>query len=202
MSYEQAAMACCGLGPTFGAMELTGVDAFDTVLITGLGPVGLGGVVNARYRGARVLGVESHPYRAALAKELGAEAVIDPRDPDAAEQVRTLTGGVGADTGIETSGTAEAKPFLLDAVRRKGRVAFVGWGGQVEANVVIAKGLTVCGAWHYNLRDVGRLMKVIQDCPTQLDKLITHRFPMSRLQEAWDLQVTGACGKIVLDPWA
>jgi L-iditol 2-dehydrogenase len=202
MSYEYGAMACCGLGPTFGAMERLGVDAFDTVLITGLGPVGLGGVVNARYRGARVLGVESHPYRAALAKELGAEAVIDPRDPDAAEQVRALTDGVGADKGIETSGTAEAKPFLLDAVRRKGLVAFVGWGGQVEANVLIAKGLTVYGAWHYNLREVGRLMRVIQHSRAQVERLITHRYPMSRLQEAWELQVTGACGKVILDPWA
>jgi threonine dehydrogenase-like Zn-dependent dehydrogenase len=202
IGYEHAAMACCGLGPTFGAMELLGVDAFDTVLITGLGPVGLGGVVNAWYRGARVLGVESHPYRAALAKEFGAEDVIDPREPDAAERVRALTGGIGADKGIETSGTAEAKPFLLDAVRRKGRVAFVGWGGQVEANVLIAKGLALYGAWHYNLTNVGRLMWVIQDSPTQIDKLITHRFAMSRLQEAWELQLTGECGKIVLDPWA
>jgi L-iditol 2-dehydrogenase len=53
MSYEHASMACCGFGPTFGGMELMAVDAFDTVLVTGLGPVGLGAVVNARHRGAR-----------------------------------------------------------------------------------------------------------------------------------------------------
>ena len=82
VSHEHASMACCGLGPTFGAMQQMQVNALDTVLITGLGPVGLGGVINARYLGARVIGVESQPYRANLAKELGAEVVLDPNDED------------------------------------------------------------------------------------------------------------------------
>ncbi|HMN60123.1 MAG TPA: hypothetical protein PJ988_07150, partial [Anaerolinea sp.] len=78
ISTEHAAMACCGLGPTFGAMQRLAVEAFDTLLICGLGPVGLGGVINAVRRGARVIGVESNPYRAQLALQLGAEIVLDP----------------------------------------------------------------------------------------------------------------------------
>ena len=46
------------MGPSFEAMDLMQLDAFDTVLITGLGPVGLGGVINASYRGARIIAVE------------------------------------------------------------------------------------------------------------------------------------------------
>ncbi|MEO2005657.1 MAG: alcohol dehydrogenase catalytic domain-containing protein, partial [Candidatus Poribacteria bacterium] len=76
LSYEHAGMAVCGLGPTFGAMEAMGVTAYDTVLVTGLGPVGLGGVINGVFRGAKVIGVESQPFRANLALELGASAVI------------------------------------------------------------------------------------------------------------------------------
>ena len=60
-----------------------GVDAFDTVLITGAGAVGLGAVANAAYRGARVIVVESIPYRVERAKMLGAEVVLDPRDTSA-----------------------------------------------------------------------------------------------------------------------
>ena len=60
VSYEHAGMACCGLGPTFGAFQSMAVDRYDTVLITGLGPVGLGGVVNAHYRGARAIGVDAN----------------------------------------------------------------------------------------------------------------------------------------------
>ena len=51
VTYEQATMAIDGIGASFGGMQAIGVGAFDTVLITGLGPVGLGGVINARFRG-------------------------------------------------------------------------------------------------------------------------------------------------------
>ncbi len=201
MSYDHASMACCGLGPTFGGMQLMSVVASDTVLVTGLGPVGLGAVVNARFRGARVIGADAHPYRAALAKELGAEAVIDPTAEDAVKQVMDLTGGVGADKGIETSGVAAAKPLLVEAVRRKGQIALVGWDGQLEAGRIIGKGLTIHGAWHWNLGHSREMMEMISRVGDQLDKQITHTFPMSQVGDAWELQLTGECGKIILHPW-
>jgi L-iditol 2-dehydrogenase len=80
VSYEHASLACCGLGPSFGAMETMQVSSFDTILITGLGPVGLGAVVNATYRGARIIAVESVPWRVQRAHEMGVEHVLDPRD--------------------------------------------------------------------------------------------------------------------------
>ncbi|MBM3496218.1 MAG: alcohol dehydrogenase, partial [Armatimonadetes bacterium] len=52
LTIEQASLALCALGPSFGAFDLIGLNALDTVLITGLGPVGLGAVANARRRGA------------------------------------------------------------------------------------------------------------------------------------------------------
>ena len=80
VSYDLASMACCGLGPSFGALDAMGADAFDTGLVTGASPVGLGAIINACYRGARVIAVESAPYRVEKARALGAEAVIDPTD--------------------------------------------------------------------------------------------------------------------------
>ena len=204
MSHEHAGMACCGLGPTFGAMERLQVGAFDTVLITGLGPVGLGGVINATYRGARVIGVEGNPYRARLARELGAEEVLDPEDEDLLPRIRDLTGGVGVDGAVDCSGAAAAHRLLIDALRRRGGAAFVGEGGEFPLSVsrdMIRKGISLHGVWHYNLGDIPRIMKVMVESADKLDRLITHTLPMSRVQEAWELQVTGNCGKIVLDPW-
>ncbi len=201
MSYDHASMACCGLGPTFGAMQLMKVDAFDTVLITGLGPVGLGGVINARFRGARVIGVETHPYRAALAKTLGAEAVINPNDPNAQQQILDLTQGIGIDKAVETSGTAPAKNFAMEVLRRKGQFAMVGWNGTLDANTIISKGLTVHGAWHYNNNDVGRLLQIIPRVSAQLSQFITHTYPLTAVNQAWEVQVSGECGKVLLHPW-
>ena len=203
LSYERASLACCALGASFGACELLGVDGFTTLLVTGLGPVGLGAVVNGRFRGARVIGVECTEERAARAREMGAR-VIDPRSPDALEQVRALTGGPGVDAAIDCSGTVAAERFCIDAVRRKGKVAFVGECNddlKVRASPdFIRKGLTVIGSWHYNLNAFPRLMKVIQESPL-LDLLVSHTFPLSEIQEALELSAQNRAGKIILKPW-
>ncbi len=182
LSYDHAAMACCGLGPTFNAMELMGVDRFDTVLISGLGPVGLGGAVNALFRGARVIGIEANAYRAALARSIGVAAVIDPNDPDARAQIMDLTGGLGADKSVETSSAQAAPALLAEATRPKGHLASVGWGGPIAASRIVGRGLTIHGAWHWNhFLHTDRMMHTIRGTKSMLDRTITHQFPMSRV---------------------
>ena len=205
VSYTHAGMACCGLGPTFGAMEQMQVNSLDTVMVTGLGPVGLGGIVNGRYRGARVIGVESHPYRAELARKLGADLVLDPNDEDILDQIHDFTDGIGVDKAVDCSGASAAHRLMVDAARRKGQVTFVGEGGEFPLGAsrdMIRKGLVLRGNWHYNLGVYPRLMKVIQESAEQINTFITHTFPMRDVQKAWELQATGECGKVVLNPWA
>ncbi|MBD3180663.1 zinc-binding dehydrogenase [Candidatus Poribacteria bacterium] len=204
VSYEHAGMALCGLGPTFGAMQQMNVNALDTVMITGLGPVGLGGVINGTYLGARVIGVESHPYRANLARELGAEEVLDPNDEKILDRIMELTDGVGIDKAVDCSGASQAHRLMVDAARRKGQATFVGEGGEfplAASRDMIRKGLVLRGNWHYNLGTYPKLMKVIRESGDKLDKFITHSFPMGDVQKAWELQVTGNCGKVILYPW-
>ena len=202
LTCEHASMACCGLGPTFGAMERMQVTAHDTVIVCGLGPVGLGAVINGVFRGARVIGVESHPYRIALAKELGADEVVHP--DEAAEAIEDLTDGRGADAGIDCAGVPAAQRLLIDALRRRGQLAFVGEAGELTVNVsqdLIRKGLTLHGQWHYNLALASRMLRMIRSVGGLLDRQITHHYPMSAAQRAFELQAIGQCGKIVLDPW-
>lgn len=204
VSYVKASMACCGLGPTYGAMENMLTDVFSTVLITGAGPVGLGGVVNGKHRGARVICVEPHPYRQQKAKELSADLVLDPRDPEIRNKIREYAGPNGVDCCIETSGTVDAQRLCIDAVRRKGQISIIGECGEsleVKASPdFIRKGISIRGQWHYNLNGISKIMAVIKTDP-MIDKLITHVFPMSRVQEALEISATHECGKIVLEPW-
>ena len=204
VSYHHAGMACCGLGSTFNAMRLMHVNALDTVLITGMGPIGLGGVINAVYRGAHVIAVESHPYRAALARKLGAAAVVNPQDADVVDQIRDLTGGSGIDKGIECSAASEAVRLLIGVTRPKGHIALIGGVREVaiQGGEIINKGLTLHGTRHYNLPGTPAMMRMITQVKTQLDTFITHAFPMRQIQDAWALQCTHDCGKVVLDPWA
>lgn len=201
--YERAALACCALGPTYGALRRMNVTAYDTVLITGLGPVGLGGVVNARFRGARVFGVDLEPWRLERAEQMGAE-VFDARDPQLLEKIRAKTGGRGVDAAIDASGTVQAERLCIDATRRRGRVAFVGeCGDPLEIRVspdLIRKGLTVIGNWHYPLQGFPDIMEVVQRSPL-IDLLISHVLPMSEIQKAMEISASHRCAKIILLPW-
>lgn len=204
VTYEQATMAIDGIGASYGGMQAIDVDAFDTVLITGLGPVGLGGVINARFRGARVLAVEPAPWRAARGRELGAEEVLDPAAGDLLGRIGELTGGRGVDCAVDCSGTVAGERLCIDAVRRRGRVAFVGENAKelpiTVSRDMIRKGLRLSGTWLYNMRDYEGIMRVIAESPL-IDKLISHVMPMSRIQEAFGLLAAGEAAKIVLHPW-
>jgi len=204
VSYEHASLACCALGPSFGAFQNMGVGAFDTVLITGLGPVGLGAVVNARFRGARVIAVEAIPYRVERARKMGADAVLDPREEGVIERIKELTGGRGVDAALDCSGTVAAERLCIDAARRKGKVAYCGECQDDLAIRVspdmIRKGLTIMGSWHYNLSYFPIIVQVIQRSPL-LDLLVSHVMPMSQIQRAFEISASNQTGKMILHPF-
>lgn len=204
VSYLHGSMACCGLGPTFGAMERMDVDAYDTVLVSGLGPVGLGGVINASYRGADVVAVEPTDYRADLGRELGADLIVDPTDDDALEQIEAFTDGTGVDAAVDCSGITAAQEFMLDAVRTRGQATFVADGGGVELDAgadMVYQGLTLHGQWHYPEEHIPDVLQVVQDVPEKLDRFITHTYPLEDVQKGFETQETRECGKVVLQPW-
>ena len=66
---------------------------------------------------------------------------------------------------------------------------------------MIRKGLTLMGSWHYNLNEFPHIMQIIQESPL-IDLLISHTFPMSRIQEAFECSISRESAKIILDPWA
>jgi len=135
MDYDHASMLCCGLGPTYGAMARMKVDSSHTVLITGMGPVGLGGVINGVFRGARIIGTAHHGYRSELAKSLGADTVLDHHDTDILQQIKDLTGGKGVDMSIDCAGTKESLSLSIQATRRLGQVGFVGEFGNLNIHI-------------------------------------------------------------------
>ena len=204
VSYEKGALACCALGPTFGAVQAMGLSAYDTILITGAGPVGMGGAVNAKFRGARVIVVESVPWRVERLKAMGVEQVLSPQEPDLLRRILALTGGRGVDCALDCAGVTAAQRLCIDATRRKGKVAFV---GECHDSLPICvspdllrKGLTLIGAWHYNMADYPKVAQVICESPL-IDLLISHVLPMSKIQAAFELSASHQTAKVILNPW-
>lgn len=200
LSFEHASMACCGLGPTFGAMERLGVAQGSTVLLTGLGPVGLGGIISAKARGAEVIAAVRSPYRARLAAALGCDHIVGP----SCAEVMEATGNRGADYVIECSGQNIYQRLAIDAVAPMGGVAFLAEPGTIDIAIntdLIQRGVTILGSLDINRRSAGRLLALIASVRDQLDLYITHRLPMARVGEAFEAQALFQSGKSVLYPW-
>jgi len=204
VSYEHATMAIDGIGASFGAFQAIDINAFDILLITGLGPVGLGAVVNAGFRKTHVIGVEPVPWRRERALQMGAEAVFDPGEPDLLEKIRGLTEGSGVTCALDCSGKVQSQRLCIDATRRRGRVAFVGETNDILSIRIspdmIRKGLTIVGSWLYNMADYPKVIQVIQESPL-IDLLISHVMPMSQIQDGFELLASGQCAKVVVHPW-
>jgi threonine dehydrogenase-like Zn-dependent dehydrogenase len=204
MSYDDASLACCALGPSFGAFQTMGLTAHHAVLITGLGPVGLGATVNALYRGARPIVVESEPYRVEKARAMGVEHVLDPGEPDLPAKIKELTGGRGVDCALDCAGVVAAQRLCLEATRRRGKVAFVGeCQDDLPIRVspdLIRKGHHVIGSWHYNLAEAASVFNVIEESPL-VGHLVSHVLPMSQIQEAFELSASRQTAKVLLHPW-
>jgi L-iditol 2-dehydrogenase len=204
LSIDEASMACCGLGSTFGAVHDMQIGDADTVLITGLGPVGLGAIINCVTRGANVIAVARNEYRKKLAADLGAQLILDPNDPELYPNIRKTTQNKGADKAIECSGASLYQKICIEGVRRKGIVSFVGESGELPVAIsdqLIRKGLTLTGSWHWNINLTSEMLDTIRRSKSSIKKLVTHIFPMEQMEEAFKLQEKGNCGKILLKPW-
>ncbi|WP_413803720.1 zinc-dependent alcohol dehydrogenase [Streptomyces iranensis] len=191
---RRAALTVCGLGPGFTAHTRMDTGALDTVLVSGCGPVGLGAIIHAAVRGARVLALENQEFRKKLALELGAAKVLDPGALAPGE----LT---GVDAAVETSGAPGAASLAAHALRPRGRLSIVAWGSEVVLPPLVPIGADVFGCWHWNhQRYADRMWTSVRAAADALDTMVTARFPLDDVSGAMDLQDTGECGKVFLLP--
>jgi threonine 3-dehydrogenase len=185
-----------------GADELVGA----TVVVLGCGPIGLFAVGVCRAAGARqVLAVEPNDFRQALAKQMGADAVIDPGKEDPVQTVRAATEGHGAEVVLEMSGV----PVVIDQGTRMlapgGRMSLLGLPpGPVTLDLtdqVIFKEARLIGVTGRELfRTWQQTTTLLATGMVDVTPVITHRFPLDRFEEAFDAMASGRSGKIILIP--
>jgi threonine dehydrogenase-like Zn-dependent dehydrogenase len=204
LSYEHAALMGCGLGPAYEALKRLNVGAFDTVVVAGLGPVGLGATALAAFRGARVVAFDPEPHRRKLAGTLGAAIVLDPVEPGFREAITTATGGRGIAKAVDCSGSPEAQLLLIEQAAVRGAIAFVGENaGTIALSPsahMIRKGLTLHGCWHMNVLDASDLVTFLLRAPGKAELLISHRFGFDRAQEAFETFASRKTAKVLLIP--
>ncbi|KKI20757.1 zinc-dependent alcohol dehydrogenase [Sphingomonas sp. Ag1] len=181
------------------AQHLSGLGINDKVAVIGAGPIGLGQMMLAKASGADVIICDKVASSLDLARELGADAVVDSGREDAVERVRAFTGGKGADIVFECAG-GDAMPTTLPQatkmVRRAGKVVIVGGFDAGETSIPlewqrlqmseIQLILSASFAMHDIYREQGMVLDLIAKGRIDVKRMITHRFPLDRINEAFD----------------
>ena len=188
ISFEVGAVMTDMVGTQYDAQRRLGVSGVDTVAVFGIGPMGGAGILVAKGRGARVIGVDILESRLDQARMLGADGVVNSRDENPVDRLRELTGGRGVDVAIDCSGSPAGQNAALDSVAKFGRVALVGESRQTEINPsdqLIRKLTTLIGAWYFPIWEWAEITRFVVEHDIAVEKLITHRFPIDDAAEAF-----------------
>ena len=179
-----------------------GVAPHDRVVVFGAGPIGLFAMLSCKASGAPVIVVEPQPFRRRMARDLGADVTLDPTDGNLIEQVLDHTGGRGATMVLECSGSNGALAATLDVIAKQGRIVLIGQSAgrkiPIEIGQAIFQRTTIIGSSgspYFFPKTLTFMSRRLVD----LMPVVTHRFPLSEILDAFELGKSGAdCAKILV----
>jgi threonine dehydrogenase-like Zn-dependent dehydrogenase len=179
-----------------------GVHPGESALVIGAGPIGLLYLMLLKAAGAEPLIVsEPSANRAARARELGADLIVDPTASDVGDEARHATGGLGVDVAVDSVG------FLLEdavrSVRKAGRVLMFGLNDRAQATLSPAdlayREVSIQGV--YIARGTFPLaLRLLEENTLRFDRLITHRLPLEQFDAAIGLLRSGEAVKALVVP--
>jgi threonine dehydrogenase-like Zn-dependent dehydrogenase len=198
LTFLDGSIVACGLGTAYAGCMRLEISGADRVLVTGLGPVGIGAAMVAKGLGAEVVGVEASAGRREIARRLGIE-VIEAEQDDVAEALRERSGGRGFEVAIDCSGNPAARAVCLGAARPWGRVGFIGEGGSVAFDVspvLIHPQLTLVGSWVCSIGQMEDLVELLVRWRLRPEEMVTDRFEIADAAQAYRTADAADGGKV------
>lgn len=188
MTSEEAAIITCGAGTAYGALKKMNIRKGFSLVVFGLGPVGLSVVCLAASLGANVWAVGKRKARLLKAKELGADKVYEIEDPSRIVETLLKERGEGFDGVVETSGATEAMFQSLEVAGIESTIVYL--AGRTEGfkcNPVLYAGkeLFIRTSLTLPLRLVPELIEYVWGNNLRLDRMVTHRFSIEHAKEAF-----------------
>jgi threonine dehydrogenase-like Zn-dependent dehydrogenase len=202
LSFAEGAAVSCGTGTAYGALRRMHLAGGSTLAVFGMGPVGISATLLGAKMGARVIAVETNAERLALAKQFGADSLVDPSKVDVEKTLKDLTRGEGVDLALDCTGVAAARLAAVRAAKTWGTVCFVGEGGEVTLDVsrdMLRKQLTLVGSWTFSAMGMGECARFIADNKIPLERIFTNRWKLDQAQEAYQLFDRQSSGKGVIE---
>jgi threonine 3-dehydrogenase len=185
---------------------LAGEIAAKTVAITGCGPIGLFSIAVAKAVGATtVFAIEPNEHRAAVARAMKADYVLNPAKEEVDAIVLEKTGGLGVDVVLEMAGHPDAIRTAFDIVRRGGRISLLGLTSKpISLNFsedIIFKGITIQGINGRRMYQTWyQMTALLKSGKLDLHPVITDRIPMKDFSKAMHRLKTGEASKILVYP--
>jgi threonine 3-dehydrogenase len=177
----------------------------EDVLVTGAGPIGIMAAAVARHAAARhVVITDLNPYRLELARKMGVTLAVDPRETSLPDVQKKLGMSEGFDVGMEMSGNGQAFRDMLANMAHGARIAMLGIPARemaIDWNTVIFSMLTIKGIYGREMYETWYKMTVMLQCGLDIKPVITHRFPYTDFERAFEIMDSGNSGRVLLD-WA
>jgi threonine dehydrogenase-like Zn-dependent dehydrogenase len=189
MSFVTGALSTDVGGTLYTTCKRLAVNGSMTVVVFGVGPMGCGGVLMAKAFGAQVIAVDVDEKRLALARELGADQVINAKDASAVAQIQAWTHGKGADACIVCAG-GNTLNDALDCVKKYGEVAVIAESSSCTirpSEQFIRKLVSLRGCWYFNRADWQEIADFIVSRNIALEKISTHTFGLRDADQAFSL---------------
>jgi threonine dehydrogenase-like Zn-dependent dehydrogenase len=194
---DEAAVYCCDMLSTgFAGAEIGNIPIGGTVAVFALGPVGLMAVAGAKLRGAGlIIGVDTVEKRFQLAREYGADRVLDFADTDVVEDIRSLTGGEGVDTAIEALGSNQTFQQCIQVTKAGGTVSNIGYHGEGEF-LHVPRAEWGVGMSEIDLKNIlcpggrlrmSRLLRILENNRLDPTKMTTHTMPFDEIDRGFEL---------------
>ncbi len=198
LSFVDGAILACQAGTAYYPLSRLAISGRDVLVVSGLGPVGLLAVLFAKAMGATIVGIDPSPGRRELARQLGADATLDPTDGPVGEQLSERYPG-GADKLIETSGANAAHAAIGDLLRPLGTAAIVGLGSAdltMPLARLVHKQLTLFGTSIYPDTQFEEVCEFIRRHGIRLSSVVSHYFWLEEGPRAFEIAASARSGKV------
>ena len=204
ITYEQACMFE-PMGAGVHGVEAAEVEG-KTVLISGCGPIGLTAITAAKVFGAKmVIACDLIDEKLEIAKEMGADIVLNSGKCDIVAEIKRITNGIGVDAAIDITGAPKAINSALKSVRAAGRMVGVGLPSS-EVTLDLTEDLIYREVQFTGIsgREIWRtwedFAKVMKDPRYKMERIMGHKFKMEDFEKAFEEIRNGVPGKMILYP--
>ena len=193
-------LSCC-----INANEMAGISPGDVVAIIGAGPIGLMHLQLSKLSGARVISLDLKDERLELAKQLGADDLINPSKEDPVEAVKSLTDGYGADVVIVATGGAKPIELGIELAGKAGKVIlFAGTYPpttiSIDPNKIHYRQLIITGSYDHLPKHFAKAINLISTGKVKVKPFISHILPLEKLREGFEIVEKRGGLKVVITP--